>query len=135
MINFVLFVTRLELFAQEIAHIQSQFISYDAQLVIIEKLNEFLSLIPSLNAKRTVVILFISSTDELKDLVKTKTKIGEIPSVIVLPDDQVKTFQRGMLLRPLYFFTKQDDPRHISIAIDELYYLFRESFLKLSNIS
>ena len=129
MTKFIIYATSLDLFAQEISHIHSLLVSSNTEeLLVLNNKTELISLIPNLCNERTVAILFASSSDELDDLVSIKEQFGAISTVLVLPDDQTETLQRGMLFNPLYFMTKQDELRHYSLAINELCHIYEDHF-------
>ena len=120
MIRFVFYANRPEIFSQEISHIQSLLIQHNTELLIINDRAKLILLIPQLCQEKSVAILCASTTDELDDLMMVREEFASIPTVLVLPDDHTETFQRGMLLNPLYFMARQDDLRHVSLAINEL---------------
>lgn len=126
MIRFIFYATRPELFVQEIKHIHSLLFSYHARFVIINDRVELLSFIPESRKESTVLLLFASTHEELEDLVNIKEQFSAIPTVLVLPDDCTETVQKGMLLHPLYFMTKHDDPRDFSSAINQLCHIYED---------
>ena len=59
-----------------------------------------------------------------------KEQFGAIPTVLILPDENTETFQKGMLLQPFYFMAKQDHIRQFSLAINELCQIYKDYFKK-----
>lgn len=123
MVRILFYATQLEMFSQEISHLQS--LLFDTELLFISDRTDLICMLPELCREQTVVILFASSDEELEDLVNIKEKFASMPTVLVLPDDHVETFQKGMLLHPLYFMARQDDFRYFSSAIDDLCHIYK----------
>jgi hypothetical protein len=69
---------------------------------------------------------FISENEELEDLVNLKEYFSSIPTILVLPDDNIETLQRGMLLHPLYFMAKHAELCQYSFAVNELCYIYED---------
>ena len=126
MIKFVFYATSPELFAQEITHIKSLLLMHNAKSVVVTNRTHLESLVPQLNKKDNVILLFASSDEELEDLVNIKELFSSIPTILVLPDDNTKTLQRGMLLHPLYFMTKHAERSQFSLVVNELYHIYED---------
>ena len=126
MVRFIFYATRPELFAQEIAHIKSLLLMYNTKSVIITDRTLLVCLAPQLSKENNVVLLFASSDEELEDLVNIKEYFGLIPTILVLPDDNTKTLQRGMLLHPRYFMAKHAELSQFSLAVNELCHIYEE---------
>lgn len=135
MFKFIIYATRVEMFAQEIAHIRSLLDAYDTELAIISDRAELVCLIPGLNRESAAAVLFASSDEDLEYLVKIKEHFGSIPTVLVLPDDRTETFQTGMLLNPLFFMSKNETLMHLSFTINELCYIYKDRFSEPSQFS
>lgn len=119
-VRFVFFATRIDLFAQEIAHIRALLFTHDTESVIMTDSSQLISLIPHLQRESSVVLLFASSNEELEELILMKEHFGSIPTILVLPDDNTETLQKGMLLHPLYFMARHAELRQFTLAVDEL---------------
>ena len=126
MVEFIFYATRPELFTQEIAHIKSLLLTYDTQSIIITDRTHLVCLSPQLSKENNVVLLFASSDEELEDLVNLKECFGSIPTILVLPDDNTETLQRGMLLHPLYFMAKHAELSQYSFAVNELCHIYED---------
>lgn len=133
MVKFILYSTSTELHIQEIDHIQSILDYYNAELLVVNDTDKLIHLINGIEKTYTAVIFFVSSYEELENLVIVKEKFGQIPTILILPDNESKTLQRGMTLNPVFFMSKQDDKRHISLAVNELCYIYDEHFKQLNN--
>ena len=128
MVKFIFYATRPELFAQEIAHIKSLLLMYNTKSVIITDRTHLVCLAPQLSKENHVVLLFVSSGEELEDLVILKKYFGSIPTILILPDDNTETLQRGMLLHPLYFMAKHAELSQFSLAVNEICHIYEDHF-------
>ena len=126
MVEFIFYATRPELFAQEIAHIKSLLLKYNTKSVIITDQTHLICSTPQLSKENNVVLLFASSDEELEDLLNIQEYFGPIPTILVLPDDNTETLQRGMLLHPLYFMAKHAELCQYSFAVNELCYIYED---------
>ena len=126
MVEFIFYATRPELFAQEIAHIKSLLLTYNTKSVIITDRTQLVCLAPQLSKENNVVLLFASSDEELEDLLNIQEYFGSIPTILVLPDDNTETLQRGMLLHPLYFMAKHAELSQYSFAVNELCHIYKD---------
>jgi hypothetical protein len=126
MVKFIFYATRPGLFGQEIAHIKSLLLTYNTKSVIITDRTQLVCLAPQLSKENNVVLLFASSDEELEDLVNLKEYFSSIPTILVLPDDNIETLQRGMLLHPLYFMAKHAELCQYSFAVNELCYIYED---------
>ena len=120
MVRFIFYATKPELFSQELSHIKRLLLSYDTETILITDRTQLVCLMPQLDRKDSVVLLFASTDEELDDLVQIKQHFGAIPSILILPDDNTSALQRGMLLHPLYFMSKHAELNQYSLAVDEL---------------
>ena len=128
MIKFIFFATSPELFSQEISHIKSLLLTYNSEWAIITDKSQLVLLAPELNKESSVVILFASSDKELEDLLEIKESFGAIPTVLVLPNDNTMTLQRGMMLHPLNFMAKHSGLNQYSVAVSEIYNIYEDHF-------
>ena len=128
MTNFIFYATKPELFSQEITHIESLLAKFTTKSLIISDRIQLICLIPKLCKESSVVLLFASSDEELEDLVNIKERLGAIPTILILPDDDTETLQRGMLLHPLYFLTQHAELNQFSYAVNELCHIYEGYF-------
>ena len=128
MVEYVFFVTHPEVFAKEIAHIKSLLMMYNTRSMVIDDSDRFLYLIPQLSKQKSIIILFATSNEELEDLISFREHLGAIPTILVLPDDNTRTLQKGMLLSPMYFMAKNSEVNQFSLAIDELHHIYEDYF-------
>lgn len=135
MVKFIFFATNPELFTQEISHIKSLLLTYNSESVIITETYQLISLTSQLSKEKSVVILFASSNEELEDLQNIKESLGAIPTILVLPDDNTMTLQRGMLLKPLYFMAKHSELSQFSVAVNEIYNIYEDHFSQTGRFS
>lgn len=99
---------------------------YNTESVVITDSNRLLCLTSQLCKEKNIIILFATSDEELEGLVNLREHLGAIPTILVLPDDNTKTLQRGMLLSPLYFMAKNAELNQFSLAVNELCHIYKD---------
>ena len=76
----------------------------------------------------------IISQEELDNLINVKQYFKALPTILVLPDDNIETLQRGMLLNPLYFLAKHAGLNQFSLAVSELCHIYTDHFRQPSDL-
>lgn len=128
MVKFIFYATRPEIFVQEISHIESLLQFYNTRSLLITDRTQLICLLPQLRKENNVILLFTHSDKDLDDLINIYEQFNAIPTILVLPDDNTQTLQRGMLLHPLYFMAKHAELNQFSLAVNEIYHIYGDHF-------
>lgn len=126
MVRFILYASKPAIFTQEIAHIQSLAVTCHSSVLITDNLFKLIHLVAQTSKQESVAILFAATDEELKNLVELRGRISSIPTILVLPDDDIDTLQKGMLLSPLYFMARYAETSQFTVAINELCHIYAE---------
>ncbi len=72
----------------------------------------------------SVAVLYAATRSDLMDIIFLGDLLGEIRTVLVLPDSQPETLKKAHILRPRFIATSQNDFKHLASVLKRMMVLY-----------